>query len=389
MPHKDYKPFQPYTTLVDRVQRGEFIRKIVSQVRAHEYPYEKRPPEKVSWSTYDIAQCNEIADVLELIRTLVDSAEEKIESRRPPSKPSPGRPPVAAVDVAKVLLAQSYFDVSNRVAEGLICLFWRNLGLRERFSYKTIERGYDRHAVDELLDEVFTLTNAPVQGLEKVFSIDGSGTPTHVRQNYAEERDRQRREGKTEGRSGGSAAFPRSRHDFVYSVSMVGTRFKLVSAWESTVDHSRREPSFFEPLLRETRERHPGMEMVVGDGAYAARPCCNVASDLGVEPRFLPKRSATLKRKGSAAWVDMLFALAKDPDRWLSDYYRREASESVNSVIKRENPSPLRKRLGARRCTEDRLRGACHNIRRLCYLRYLEPLLSNQCRGIVPRLAGG
>lgn len=58
MPHKDYEPFQPYTTLVDRVQRGEFIRKIVSQVRAHEYPYEKRPPEKVSWSTYDIAQCN-------------------------------------------------------------------------------------------------------------------------------------------------------------------------------------------------------------------------------------------------------------------------------------------------------------------------------------------
>lgn len=386
MPHKDYKPFQPYTPLVDRVQRGEFIRKIVSQVRAHEYPYEKRPPEKASWSTYDIAQCNEIADVLELIRTLVDSAEERIESRHPPSKPSPGRPPVAAADVAKVLLAQSYFGVSNRVAEGLIRLFWRNLGLRERFSYKTIERGYDRHAVDELLDEVFTLTNISVQGLEKVFSIDGSRTPTHVRQNYAEERDRQKREGKTVG---GSAAFPRSRHDFVYSVSMVGTRFKLVSAWESTVDHSRHEMSFFEPLLREARERHPGMDMVVGDGAYATRPCCNVASKLGVVPRFLPRRSATLERKGSAAWVEMLFALAEDPDGWLSDYYRREASESVNSVIKRENPSPLRKRIGGRRCIEDKLRGACHNIRRLCYLSYLEPLLSNQYRGIAPRLAGG
>lgn len=356
---------------MNRVQRGELIRKIITQVRSQEYPYEKRPPQKMSWSNYDVAQCNEIADVLELIRMLVDSAEEKLNSRRPPLKTGPGRPAISAADITKVLLAQSYFGVSNRVAEGLIRLFWRNLGLRECFSYKTIERGYDRRAVDEVLDEVFALTNAPIRGLEKVFSIDGSGTPTHTRQNYSEERERQRGNARRRRGTEGSTEFPKGDHDFVYSIAMVGARFKLISSWQSTTDHSVTEHSFFEPLLRETYALHPGMEMVVGDGAYATRPCCNAAGELVVTPRFLPRRNVTFKRKGSAHWVDMLFALAKDPQRWLAELYQREASESTNSVLKRRNPAPLRKRLSTRRCTEDRLRGICHNIRRLCYLEYM------------------
>ena len=39
---------------------------------------------------------------------------------------------------------------------------------------------------------VFKLTNEPVRGLEKVFSVDGSGSPTSVKQNYAQDRERQR-----------------------------------------------------------------------------------------------------------------------------------------------------------------------------------------------------
>ena len=74
--------------------------------------------------------------------------------------------------------------VPNRVAEGLIHLFDGKLGLSQHFLYK-IEGGYDKKSVDRILDMVFQLTNEPIRELEKVFSVDGSGSPTSVIQNYA------------------------------------------------------------------------------------------------------------------------------------------------------------------------------------------------------------
>jgi len=60
----------------------------------------------------------------------VDAADRRVRARKKPDKPSPGRPPVEAADVAKVMLAQSYLGLSNRGAEGMLILFWRNLGIK-------------------------------------------------------------------------------------------------------------------------------------------------------------------------------------------------------------------------------------------------------------------
>ena len=78
-----------------------------------------------------------------------------------------------------------------------------------------------------------------------------------------------------------------------------------------------------------------------------------------------------MRRKGVDGWIDMLMAMLRDPQSWLRDYFQREVSESTNSVIQRENPNPLRKILDARRCGEDKLRGVCYNVRRVCYLIHL------------------
>ena len=43
------------------------------------------------------------------------------------------------------------------------------------FSYKTIERGYDREPVNKILDEIVVITNESVEGKETTFSFDGTG----------------------------------------------------------------------------------------------------------------------------------------------------------------------------------------------------------------------
>ena len=353
---------------VKPVDRADFLHKLITSVREQDFPYQKRSKKRMDWSSYDTAQCTEIADMLDLIRDLVDAADQRVRARKTPEKPSPGRPPVEAADVAKVMMAQSYLGLSNRGAEGMLILFWRNLGIKRAFSYKTIERGYDKEAVNEILDEVMDLSNEPIEGKETTFSIDGSGTPTNVRQNYSD--DRKRQNGKS--KKAKNDAFPKGDRDYVYAVAVIGTRYKIFSSYQNTSRHDISELAFVDKAVAETKVLHPEMDMLCGDGYFANRNVCKTLQDHGVTPRLLPRRNATTKRKGVFSWTQMVMELMKDPQQWLSEYYKREASETGFSMLKLRNPGPLKKRLIPRRLTEDRLRGLIHNARRLCYLYYLE-----------------
>ncbi len=350
-------------------QRVKAVRALIISVRERDFPYLRRPDKKIDWAMYDAAQCTETADMLSLIRELVERASERVDARTPSPTRGPGRPPTNPSDIAKVLLAQSYLGLSNRVAEGLIHLHRHNLGISRTFSYKTIERAYDRETVRAILDDVIALTNIPLQGLEDCFSIDGSGTPTRTRQNYAHDRERQR--DRNEKDATDTDEFPESIQDYVYSVAVVGTRHKLFASVQNSLDHSMGEMRFFPAAVSETKERHPRMGMLCGDGIYANRDACSIVDGAGAVPRFLAKRNTSLKRKGVISYVRMLLDMLKDPQHWLTDYYRREASEAVFSMLKRENPGPLRKRLEPRLLTEEYLRNVVHNVRRLCYLIYL------------------
>jgi transposase len=351
---------------------GEAVRKIVTAAREGVLAYERRPPTPRSWSAYDVAQTREIADTLELTRHLVDAAEERLAARAARRARQRGRPPTPAADIAKVLIMQTYFGVPNRVAEGLLHLFGEKLGISREFSYKTIERGYDREAVNRLLDKVLELTNVPVQGLERVFSADGTGMPSSRKENYADERARQNSEGREAG------AWPTSPRTGVrrpvFGVGMLGTVYKLYTGWVGRADGRMGETAAFPQLLARTKAMHAGVEMVVGDGAYAGRPQCAQVAEVGAVPRFLPRRNATLKGEGVRAWTEMLLAMAADPQQWFRDYYQREASECGFSMVKNRKGA-LRKRLDRRKETETYLRFVQHNVTRLAQLRWVAAII--------------
>jgi hypothetical protein len=117
----------------------EDLRNLVKSVRDKSFPYEKRDQAERNWHLYDQAQVNEIADVLETIRDVVNIASSRIQEE----KRGAGRPPVPASDIVKVMLMQAYFGMPNRIAEGFLRLFSEKLGISSEFSYKTIERGYE------------------------------------------------------------------------------------------------------------------------------------------------------------------------------------------------------------------------------------------------------
>lgn len=354
-------------------QRGETVRKIITAVREGVYDYEERPRAPRNWSAYDLAQTREIADTLELTRYLVEAAEHRLLSRTEHRSRKRGRPPTPASDIAKVLIMQTYFDVPNRVAEGLLHLFGEKLGISREFSYKTIERGYDRATVNRLLDEVVVLTNLPVEGLEKVFAPDGTGMPASRKENYADGRARQS-EGSREAGAWPEGRPPTPRRIPVFGAGMVGAKFKLFTMWRGSCDPHVGELSHFPHLVAQTKELHPEMEMIVGDGLYAGRPQCTLVGQAGAIPRFLPRRNVTLKSMGVKEWSRMLLSMTHDPQKWFGEYYQREAVECAFSMVKNRK-GELRKRLSGRKETEAYLRIVQHNVRRAAQLRWWYAIL--------------
>jgi len=228
----------------------EELRETVSRVRKGEFPYQEKEPKKIDFAEYNQAQVNEIADILETIRNIVDTADKRIQKTS--SQKGPGRPSAPVKDVVKVLLMQSYFGISNRVAQGFLRLFREKLGISSDFSYKTIERGYDPERSKELLEEVFAITNEVGNSKERKFSIDGTGDPATMKVNYETKRAQQRSRGELDKTKERIDAFPGKKRDFQYSVLSVGVASKIIGGFSTTDDHSLGELSLLRDVVEDT-----------------------------------------------------------------------------------------------------------------------------------------
>ncbi len=374
-------------------QRGEELKKIVRSVRDGTFEYDSKEPVKTDWAQYDQAQIYEMVNYLNNIRDLVNLADKRIKERTPPRKRGPGRPPTDPANVAKTLLLQTYLESSNRVAEGFLLLFQEKLGISSSFSYKTIERGYDRDRVNEILDEIVVITNESVEGKEETFSFDGTGFSSSNKENYSDKRQKQNsKKGNMKAKSTSSVegeqaddSFPESnsttKKGFSYSVMGVGVQYKLISGISISPNHSIGETTMFPEAFDQTLNCHPNLDSVLGDGIYECRWITNLVSENNATPYFLPRSNVTFKSKGALGWYDMLYSLWEDPQGWLENYHMRSISETVNSMVKCRFGAPLRRRLDSRKKTETRLKLVGHNIRRVGYLEVLGD--------VVPHWRGG
>ena len=362
-------------------QRGEELKKIVKSVRDGTFEYDGKEPVKTDWAQYDQAQIYEMINYLNNIRDLVDLADKRIKERTPPKKRGPGRPPTDPADITKTLLLQTYLESSNRLAEGFLLLFQEKLGISSSFSYKTIERGYDRERVNEILDEIIVITNESVEGKEETFSFDGTGFSSSNKENYADKRQKQNsKKNHKKSKSASSVekepaddSFPKSnstgtKKGFSYAVMGVGVQYKLISGISIRPDHSIGETTMFPEAFYQTINCHPNIDSVLGDGIYGCRWITNLVSENNATPYFLPRSNVTFKSKGALGWYDMLYSLWEAPREWLENYHMRSISETVNSMVKCRFGAPLRKKLDSRKETETRLKLVGHNIRRVGYL---------------------
>jgi transposase len=355
---------------------GDELRAIIKSVRDGSFNYKNKDKAETNWAKYDYAQIREMADYLDNLRDLVNEADKRIQSETKPKKRRPGRPETNPADIVKTLFLQTYTGSPNRVAEGLLLLFREKLDISQHFTYKTIERGYDRNTVNKIMDEVVTITNECVKNEEKTGSFDGTGLSASNKENYAAKRQKQNSK-KNQKKSNNEShdSFPTSdvspKMGFSYCVMGIGVKYKLISGMAVCPDHSIGETTMFPDVYYQTLQNYPNMENALGDGIYSARWITDMVSKSNVIPFFLPKSNVTFQSKGFAGWYDMLFSFKNDPQKWLEQYHMRSISETVNSMVKCRFGGTLRKRLDPRKATESKLKLVAHDIRRIGYIESL------------------
>ena len=358
-------PASPSLPSVNPYRVRHRLQEVVAQIRTRTFPYARRPRRPIPWRLYTRAQTRELPEILDLIRDLVDLY--STEHPEPiASSPRGGRPATPLADRVKGLLAQSYLGLPNRPTEGEVAALRVALGVRSLYGYKTIERSYGDRRVVAALYAVLEITNRPVKGIETGFTVDGTGSPVTVGQHYRSARARQ------EAAEREAGLLPQGERPWVYNVGMVGLRYGLIAGWVSWTDRKVGEISQFPEVARQTRELHPGWSRFVGDGAYSARWVVGWLDGMGVRAWILPRRNVTMKSLGEPAWPRSLLGLVRDPQAWLEEYHQRSRSEATWWSIEARNPGKIRKRIAERRETEALLRAVVRNLRRLCYLRWLE-----------------
>jgi len=315
------------------------------------FKYKPKQEKQRDWFSYTEAQVNEMGDFLLLVRNMVDDARRRLDYIDNRNRIS-GQQPKSPFDLTKAVLVQQYFQASNRVAAGLVTnVFKEKLGIEDDIGYKDVERAYSNADVQDILDEVLRMSNEPIKDKETMFSIDGTGMPTTIKKNYANDRGDDEK-----------------KKAYRMLIGMVGVEYKMFSA--ACVNGPGSESPFLIPLLRETAGMFSRIDLVTGDAAYYTLDNCDAIAACGAKPRIYPRIDASINADGSWDKKRMLMDMVTDAQLWLEEFHNRSISESVNSVLKCRFPRPFLKRREDRLDNEGLDKACTYNLRMLVYNHY-------------------
>jgi transposase len=321
------------------------LRRILQGLDEGWLKYEPKKRVKVDFRTYTEAQIDEIENVLNVIRQLINEAScyvpydarESTKRLRGKGQSNPS---------AAVLPVQQQGCCTGR-------LFRKNLGIYEELSYKDIERAYNNIEVELILHKAFELCNRPLKDKERDFSIDGTGLTTSIKENYARDKDDKK-----------------AKKSWEKAISIIGHKYKMLSA-AVIADSKANESPFLVPLLDKTMKIYSRLGLFTADALYLSKGNCDAIAAYGGTPRIYPKSNTAINKRGSKAWKEMLLAFVADVQKWLTEYHIRSDTENGNSVLKRLFTRPLLKKLDQRKETEGFARLCVYNVRRLNYIHAL------------------
>ncbi len=267
----------------------------------------KRKEYPKNWSGYNFAQKVELPLFLDLVRIFVRNFEVKERWK------SNGRPPIEARDALRIILLWFYFNCSARKAVSRIEALKDKVDLNEvphfNVFYSFLRDEYLQECTLQILEEIFKHFNHS----DTVFATDSTGKSVSTKKFWNDCRGEEK-----------------SAKDFVKMHATYGTKTSLIATVTVTKSKGKGTGDSSQLLLhtQRTQERDIRAEEWTADGAYCTRKCATAIKKTGATPYTRIKKNSTAKKKGSAAYRDMVKLKRKHPIIYDRHYHRRSKAES-------------------------------------------------------------
>jgi transposase len=280
-----------------------------------EYKKEK-PKAKRDWRTYEQRLAKRIRTAISELEPLIDEAIASI--KIVPKRRRGRKPELTLKQKTNLLLLKHLIGRSNREMSVMVAIFSALSGID--VSYKAVERLYSDEEVLMVLHNIHLLM-LKRKGVKRAnCSGDGTGYSLGVKEHYATVVRKRK----------GSAKKSGKRKRFVYS-------FKLIDL------DTRMYVGYGTSFKSEDEAFQKAVEMAAGVGVASVRLDKYYSGQKRVEllgQKFgdvtvylIPKKNATMR--GPWEWKQMLKRLVNDPRGYLSEYFKRNQSESGFSEDKR------------------------------------------------------
>jgi hypothetical protein len=292
-----------------------------------------------NWRAYNLAQENEKADFLNLLRDLCSGVPDDGQSR--------GRPRIPRSDILFSMAVAVYCQMSSRRVKSDLRIAHKQ-GLLSRVpSTASILRGFEDPKLRQYLVQLIVQAATPLRSVEKNFAIDSTGFSTSrfgrwFDVSYGKLRSGQRRQ-------------------WIKAHLMCGVFTNIVTAVEVT-DANAGDAPYFEPLL-ETTTQNFVVRKAMGDKAYGSLANFKSAARKGVR-LITPFKVNSNPVHGSRdpLWTRLWHFYSLNKEWFEREYHARSNSESTNAMIKTKFGEHIRSRKPVAQFNELLCKVLCHNI---------------------------
>ena len=299
------------------------------------------------WPAYNMAQTQEKAQFLYLLRQLCQGIGEPAQMN--------GRPRLPLEDMIFAMAFKVYSTVSGRrFMTDLRDAHKRNY-ISQLPCYNSIFNYFESEVLTPYLEMLIEESSLPLAAIEKDFAIDSSGLSTGIHQRWVEHKWGAVRAEFTDIEDV-------TRRDWIKVHLACGVKTNIVTAVKVTDNHFADSPQF-KGLVDATAQNFT-MDEVSADKAYLSTDNLKAVFNNSAMPYIPFKINSTVRedKRQSDLWKRMYHYFSYNTERFMQHYHKRSNVETTFSMIKAKFGDKLRSKTKTAQINEALCKVLCHNI---------------------------
>lgn len=288
------------------------------------------------WSNYTKAQNSEVRFFNELLKDLVKSVPEPIQTF--------GRPRLSLQETLFCAIEKVYSGLSSRRAWSLYMNAQEKQQIGKAPNYNSINIALNKREITPILQGLLSLSAMPLKSVEEKFAVDSSGFSTNQFNQYAVEK-----------------YGTKKHHKWLKGHILVGTKTNVIASARITDEFGGDSPQF-EPMVTEAYENGFAMQEVMADKAYSSRANYEVVKKNGGTAYIPFKSNVTGKARGSLIWRKMWHMFEFKREEFLQKYHARSNVETAFMMVKAKFGEKLKSKNQTAQKNELLCKFIAHNI---------------------------